>query len=216
MVLRLLRRSLDHFRFHGSGNYWERRYAKGGDSGQGSYGKFAAFKAEILNPFVRENKVESVIEFGCGDGNQLSLAEYPRYLGVDVSRTAVEHCRKRFAQDPSKSFVLSDEYNGEKAHLALSLDVIYHLIEDEIFFAYMQRLFGAATRFVILYCSNVPPDELALRNTARAAHVKHRDVRGFIQQSFPEWKLIQHLPNRYPYNWETGEGSFAEFFIYRR
>jgi hypothetical protein len=45
----------------------------------GSYGKFAAFKAEVLNAFVQEMRVDTVIEFGCGDGNQLTLARYPLF-----------------------------------------------------------------------------------------------------------------------------------------
>ena len=38
-----------------SKNYWEKRYLKGGDSGDGSYGKLAEFKAKIMNRFVKEN-----------------------------------------------------------------------------------------------------------------------------------------------------------------
>ena len=75
--------------FPGSAAYWESRYAKGGSSGVGSYGRFAEFKAEVLNRFVATHSVQSVIEFGCGDGNQLALASYPWYLGYDVSATAV-------------------------------------------------------------------------------------------------------------------------------
>jgi hypothetical protein len=36
--------------------------------------------------------VRSAIEFGCGDGHQLTLVDYPRYTGVDVSETIVRHC----------------------------------------------------------------------------------------------------------------------------
>src|ERR1700689_4886366 len=73
-------------RFH-SPSYWDSRYAGGGNSGDGSYGNLAKFKASVLNQFVAENRIASVVEFGCGDGNQVSLAEYPRYVGIDVSPT---------------------------------------------------------------------------------------------------------------------------------
>ncbi|HVZ33768.1 MAG TPA: class I SAM-dependent methyltransferase, partial [Polyangiaceae bacterium] len=79
-----------------SGEYWERRYGLRMTSGPGSYGALAAFKAEILNGFVRQHRIESVLELGCGDGNQLALAEYPRYLGLDVSKTAIDLCVQRF------------------------------------------------------------------------------------------------------------------------
>ena len=41
-------------RFPGSAQYWDERYATGGTSGSGSYNRLAAFKAEILNEFVRD------------------------------------------------------------------------------------------------------------------------------------------------------------------
>jgi len=125
--------------FRGSAQYWERNYACGGTSGPGSYGALAEGKAAFLNAFVDEHGVGSVIEFGCGDGHQLSLARYPRYVGVDVSRTAIGLCRRQFAHDGTKSFFLYDDAcfvdraGLFTAELALSLDVIYHLTEDEVF-----------------------------------------------------------------------------------
>jgi hypothetical protein len=35
----------------------------------------AEFKARAVNDFVRENSVKSIVEYGCGDGNQLKSAE---------------------------------------------------------------------------------------------------------------------------------------------
>jgi hypothetical protein len=56
--------------------------------------RLAAFKAHILNDFIVDNDVRSLIEFGCRDGNQLRLCRYPQYIGIDVSPTAVAKCRK--------------------------------------------------------------------------------------------------------------------------
>ena len=50
--------------FPSSQFYCENRYKKGGTSGAGSYDRTARFKADILNSFVKENNIESVIEFG--------------------------------------------------------------------------------------------------------------------------------------------------------
>ncbi len=74
-----------------------------------------------------------MIEYGCGDGNQLILADYPQYIGFDVSPDAVALCKKIFSADLTKAFHLMDEYNHQTADLTLSLDVIYHLVEDECF-----------------------------------------------------------------------------------
>src|SRR5258706_45661 len=91
--------------FRGSGRYWESRYVSGGTSGAGSYGVQAEYKASFLNSFVADNNVRTVVEFGCGDGNQLRLAAYPSYLGLDVSSKAVHMCIEAFRSDQSKSFL---------------------------------------------------------------------------------------------------------------
>ncbi len=196
----------DHF--ENSADYWERRYASGGNSGAGSYSKFAEFKAEFLNEFVRERSVRTVIEFGCGDGNQLSLAQYPEYKGYDVSRVAVELCRKRFASDATKTFGLISEYKDEAADLALSLDVIYHLVEDAVFEAYMRMLFAASTRHVIVYSSDADVSE-------SVPHVRQRKFSKWVQENISNWALVDRIPNRYPYRGDGTKGSFADFFVYQ-
>lgn len=193
-----------------SESYWESRYQEGGDSGAGSYRKFAQFKSEILNDFVKQNKVISVIEFGCGDGNQLRYAEYPSYLGYDVSNKAVEHCRQLFKTDHSKQFALVSLYKGEKAELALSLDVLYHLIENDIYDHYMHQLFAASTRFVGIYSSNT--EKAISRNSD---HIRHRQFTAWIANNAPEWELMQFIPNLYPYNGNHKESSFADFYFFK-
>ncbi|MEO6666922.1 MAG: class I SAM-dependent methyltransferase [Nitrospiria bacterium] len=196
--------------FPGTAAYWERRYASGGTSGAGSYGPFAEFKAKVINDFVSRHHVDSVIEFGCGDGNQLKLARYPRYLGLDVSESAVARCQSEFPHDRSKEFKLSSEYRGEKADLALSLDVIYHLVEEDVFQDYMRALFGASNRYVIIYSSN-SDDNRRYDGT----HLRQRKFTEWVAVNMPGWRLIAHIPNEYPYEPDTSGGSIADFFIYQ-
>ena len=203
--------------FPGSEEFWETRYSLGGNSGQGSYGKFARFKADVLNEFVSENAILSVIEFGCGDGNQLSLAKYPEYIGLDVSPTAISLCREKFGQDENKSFFLYssscfvDRQNIFLADLGLSLDVIYHLVEDEVYHAYMDHLFSASKKFVIVYSSD--RDQAG---GAHARHVRHRNFSKRVKERFPDWKLIKKVKNPYPGKGDFGQGSFADFFIFEK
>jgi hypothetical protein len=197
--------------FKGSETYWSERYRKGGNSGPGSYSALAEFKASVLNGFVAEQGVASVIEFGCGDGNQLTLGKYPRYLGLDVSDVAVERCRQRFASDSTKSFKLLGDYSGEKADLALSLDVIYHLVEDQVFERHLLAVFGAATRFVAVYSTNVDaPDDAGL------AHVRHRHFTDFVERRLPEWKLLRVEHKARPYTGDIATSSLADFYFYER
>ena len=196
--------------FRDSSDYWKRRYEAGGDSRAGSYGELANFKAGVINRFVSEHKVKTVIEFGCGDGNQLLLAEYPEYLGFDISPDAVQICKRHFAADSTKSFRLVDDYDEENAELALSLDVIYHLVEDPVFEAYMDRLFRSADRFVIIYSSNTDQNPMI-----RPPHVRHRAFSKWVD-NLSNWTLEAQIPNRLPSSCDSLNGSFADFWIYRK
>jgi SAM-dependent methyltransferase len=191
----------------GSEKYWVDRYAAGRNSGSGSYNHLAEFKAEILNKFVDAHHIRSVIEYGCGDGNQLKLANYPKYVGFDVSPGAIALCQQIFARDKSKEFKLAKDYQGERAELTISLDVLYHLIEDSVFENYLTRLFDSATTYVIIYSSD--KDE-----QRSLSHIKHRKFTQWVDRNRQQWQLLEHIPNRYPDNGNHEETSFADFYIF--
>jgi hypothetical protein len=201
--------------FPGSGEYWEKRYKEGGTSGGGSYNRLALFKAEVLNGFVAKNNIDSVIEFGCGDGNQLKLAAYPNYIGLDVSKKAIQMCTKVFAQDQTKSFFLYDPFaftdNGKifRVDLALSLDVIYHLVEDEVFETYMRHLFHSAEQYVIVYSSDF--------EGAQRFHERDRKFTEWVEKNILDWRLKEVIKNKFPEDrTHPEETSKADFFIYTR
>jgi len=199
--------------FQGSKKYWEKRYSTGGNSGCGSYNELAEFKAEIINNFVSENDVSTVIEFGCGDGNQLELAKYKAYLGLDVSNTIINLCKEKFSSDPTKSFKLVSEYNGETAELAMSLDVIFHLIEDKVYHDYMKRLFSAAEQYVIFCSSNFDDKKFG---KYWGSHFKNRKFTKWMEKNITDWSLVKLIPNIYPYNEEEKTGSVSDFYIYKK
>jgi SAM-dependent methyltransferase len=192
-----------------SADYWRRRYRAGLDSGAGSYGELAQFKAATLNEFVREQGVQSVIELGCGDGHQLSLAHYPRYLGLDVSSEAVDLCRARFPHDPDKSFLFYDPLrtiNLERflsADLTLSLDVIYHLLEDDVYDRYLQMLFACSRKFVIIYSSNDTTPDVAW-------HVRNRAFTQDVANRFKDFSLTTVIKNSHR------NLTPADFYVFQR
>jgi len=200
-----------------SKRYWERRYANGGSSGAGSYGRLAQYKAEFLNSFARERNVSSVIEFGSGDGAQLGLFEFKHYIGLDVSVTSIKRCIQQYADDESKSFYLYDAELTKDSHhlftaeLALSLDVIYHLVEDTVFEAYMRALFTAAESYVIIYSSNTSEN-----TPIQAEHVRHRRFTDWVDEHEKDWMLIDHAVNKYSLKTNEIEESFADFYVYSR
>jgi hypothetical protein len=200
-----------------SKEYWQNRYVGGGNSGAGSYGRLAKYKATFLNEFVSENSIQSVIEFGSGDGNQLTLAEYPAYLGLDVSVESIEQCLRLFSTDVSKSFMLyepttyHDPQGFVGADLSLSLDVIFHLVEDGVFEKYIHDLFNSARRFVIIYASN--------RNdyNPNIPHLKHRKFTSYIDKKISGWSLKTSVENDYPFDPnDPDETSYSDFYIYEK
>lgn len=181
-------------RFRDSRSYWNSRYVARGTSGVGSYALQASYKADYVNRFVQENAIGSVIEFGCGDGNQLGLAEYPRYVGIDVAGPAIKRCIESFRDDPTKSFLtydasaFADRARFLHADLALSLDVVFHLVEDDVYEAYMHALFNAADRFVIVYARDRDESPPLKR------HVRWREFTPWVEQNVAGWSLLEIEP----------------------
>jgi len=195
-----------NIRYPASEMYWEKRYLKNGTSGNGSYGNIALYKAGIINKFVAENNIRKIIEFGCGDGNQLKQFEFPLYIGFDVSVTAIEKCISIFKGDNSKSFFIYnhkafvDNIGLFKAELVISLDVIYHLLTDEEYENYMYLLFSSSLRFVIIYAWDVEGKQ--------KLHVRHRKFTEWIKKNLNSWQLINQIKNE--------DGPTCDFFIYEK
>ena len=195
-----------------SRSYWENRYAKGGNSGAGSYNHLARFKASVLNYFVIKNHINTVIEFGSGDCNQLSLANYKNYIGYDVSQTAISICKKKFKNDKTKTFIHLDGIfnNKKKADLSISLEVIFHLIEDEVFNSYMQNLFDSSKKYVCIYSSNF--------NRPSRRWVRHRKFTNWIDKYMSRnWKMKEYIPNKYPFDIKHKyKTSYSNFYFYEK
>jgi SAM-dependent methyltransferase len=212
-ALRLLHRSYTQRHWVDSRNYWEQNYASGGLSGPGSYGRLATAKADFLNRFVEDRHIATVLELGCGDGNQLSLANYPSYVGVDISPIAVDACRARFSDDPSKRFFVEGSEPIPVCELGLSLDVTFHLVEDETFERYMADLLEHSSRFVVLYTSD---SDVYLPKERTPHHVRHRPVGRWMAMQ-DGWRLIRRHANPYPYKeGDIQNTSPADFYVYEK
>jgi len=96
------------------------------------------------------------------------------------------------------------------AAMALSIDVIYHLVEDDVFAAYIDALFTHASRLVLIYASN-------LDGNWTSPHVRHRRFSAYVAKQYPSWRLRAHIPNPYPFDPDRpDETSFADFFLFAR
>lgn len=195
-----------HFRYPGSARYWETRYAAGGNSGPGSSGALAAYKAQVVNDFVAEMNIGSVTEFGCGDGQQLALAHYPAYCGLDIAPSAIQICREKFAAVPSCRF---DIYHPENFHpvdfqsdMALSMEVIFHLTEERLYKLYLQHLFACARRWVVIFSSDEPD--------GTGGVFPHFRPRPFTKDIPEGWVLRQRLQN------PLRQLSISDFYFFEK
>ncbi|HSZ71113.1 MAG TPA: methyltransferase domain-containing protein [Cytophagaceae bacterium] len=196
--------------FEHSEKYWIDRYDKGGNSGAGSYHRLAVFKAAVINAWVKENNIQTVIEFGCGDGNQLRYFHFPSYIGYDVSTQALKLCSKLFQQDVSKHFALMKEYDQRSVDMSMSLDVIYHLIEDDVYHQYMSALFQASHQFVVIYSSDKE------EKPTNVSHVRQRQFSAWVKEYRPDFALVKHIPNQYPYDGNAVDTSISDFYIFQK
>ncbi|MBL4889791.1 MAG: class I SAM-dependent methyltransferase [Candidatus Lindowbacteria bacterium] len=197
--------------FKGSNIYWNERYEAGATSGDGSYNELAKFKAEQINKFIEEHNISSVIEFGCGDGNQLGLINYANYTGFDISQKAIDECLEKYANDKTKSFYHVDDYASHVAELTVSLDVVFHLVEDRVFELYMRQLFSSATRYVLIYSTDTNE-----QGKVQSPHVRHRKFSDWIDSNASEWTLFQKNPNPHDFGDYFPHDVRVDFYIFTR
>ena len=193
-----------------SAEYWKKRYASGGNSGSGSYGALAEFKAQSLNSFIQDNKIHSIVEYGSGDGNQLGLIKIANYLGLDVSPDAIKRTAEMYAVDPTKRFQVYDPDtfhagSNEQAELSISMDVILHLTENVRYEKYMENLLNSGIRYVGIF--NTATDKQLEK---MAPHNRYRDHRSWIEVNAADFEEVRvdMLPESIGYPHETG------FFYY--
>lgn len=178
-----------------SKEYWENRYRFGGNSGVGSQGVIAKYKAQVINDFVKNNNIQTACELGCGDW-LFSLFIIPKYTGYDVSEFIIDKNQRNYIDTFTTSMDDLTDYD-----LTISMDVILHLIEEDVYQQYMKDLFRLSNKFVIIYCTN--KDEIL--------GGMHNRFRNFLPDVPENFELIEHLDNPH-----KGSDTQADFFIFKR
>ena len=115
-----------------------------------------------------------------------------KYRGNDISETIIQNCKKQFENDLTKEFLILSDYEPKIFDLAISLDVIFHLDEDENFENHMKLLFESSNKFVLIYSSNFEKLNLFLK-----PHIRHRKFTDWMNENVPDWKLILYTPNKF-------------------
>ena len=178
--------------------YWEDRYRNGGNSGSGSYNQAATIKANYINSVIAKYKIQTINDFGHGDGNQISLLKgFSHYTGYDVSSSVRDRVTKRFREDKRYTFLDSVE-TMSKADLTMSLDVLYHLVEYEVWELHLKWLFTLG-EYVLIYGMD--------REDRGDRHVVSRRFTEYIERLYDNFTLL-----------ETADGSHekVKFYLYKK
>lgn len=189
--------------------YWNQNYKHGGNSGSGSYGLLADFKSQIINDLMTQHAITSVIEFGCGDGNQLQTMKYPQYLGLDVAESSISLCKEIFKEDLNKSFMLYKpgflvNRGFFKADLVVCLDVLYHITDEYDFNTTLWDVFQCSSSWVVLYTkitTGLEPQEVVT--------IKDRDIMSYLAK-ISDFEIVEIIPQRYP------ELSSSHFIVLKK
>jgi hypothetical protein len=110
-------------------------------SGRGSEGTFAERKIALIKEIATDYKVTTLLDLGCGDFFWMKEAvrSIDHYHGIDIVEELIDVNSKQFGGD-RVSFQCLDLINPDqqklltvrKADLVLCLDVIGHLLNDEV------------------------------------------------------------------------------------
>lgn len=150
--------------------YWNDRYVSGRDSGAGSYGLEAQYKASVINEVISKTGAKVIHEVGVGDGNNLQYYDIKEsYIGYDISREAINLCLQKFSGDTRYSFT-TDKHILINADLCLCLDVLFHQVQDELYQETLDLLFKTNAKSVLIY--SYDSDD----NNGMSAHMKMRKV----------------------------------------
>jgi SAM-dependent methyltransferase len=165
-----------------SKSFWENRYRNNGNSGLGSYGDESKFKSSYINDLIKKESIKTITDLGCGDGNQISLLSgFKKYYGYDFSDTALIKA-KNINKGAEYEFInnISDLPISD---MSMSLDVTYHIIEDNLFDEYLSKLFMLGERYVLIYSMDVDGPQIS-------EHIKSRSFTKWVKENDIKYTLV--------------------------
>ena len=165
-----------------SKSFWENRYRNNGNSGLGSYGDESKFKSSYINDLIKKESVKTITDLGCGDGNQISLLSgFKKYYGYDFSDTAL--IKAKNINKGSEYEFINNISDLPISDMSMSLDVTYHIIEDNLFDEYLSKLFMLGERYVLIYSMDVDAPQIS-------EHIKSRSFTKWVKENDIKYTLV--------------------------
>jgi 2-polyprenyl-3-methyl-5-hydroxy-6-metoxy-1,4-benzoquinol methylase len=129
------------------GEYWEKRYSRGGTSGAGSVGKTREWKWKVIDGVV--GPLDSVVDVSCGDLSFWENRDCEKYVGIDISETVISLDRVR---RPSWTFVCAPAENKQdvKGKTVFCMDVLFHIMDDDKYDRILSNLVSYSTHWIVV------------------------------------------------------------------
>jgi 2-polyprenyl-3-methyl-5-hydroxy-6-metoxy-1,4-benzoquinol methylase len=176
--------------------YWQEWYSAGNNSGQGSMGELLEFKAAFINKHLEG--VNSVFDFGCGDGSLSRLLNIENYFGIDVSKEIVSKCNKQKKKTnhnyEQASFIdINPEFIKSKIQpeALMCIDALYHVMDNSVVDKTLENLFSGISPLVILY--TIPNEKMS---GEKIGAINFYDNSKKLSKITQDWKLVEETKPR--------------------
>lgn len=95
-----------------------------GGSGGGSSPENTVEYRKLLQRFLKDRNIKTVVDFGCGDWGFSHLIDWTGidYTGLDCVQSVIDANKRKYAH----RFVMSDNLNGYAADLLIMKDILQH------------------------------------------------------------------------------------------
>ena len=87
--------------------------------------------------------------------------------------------------------------------LTMSLDVLYHILEEECYVTYLKNLFSSSSNYVLIYSNNY--------NGHIVGHMHTRKFTNDVENMFPNWSLHEKINQIYP---KKSSAAFYYIILY--
>lgn len=191
-----------------SAEYWKDRLQTIGDAGAGSGGPMRLFKIDTINDFIRENRVQSVLDFGYGDCRVSAFIRSKIYTGVDITDKFAFMAGMFIAEHTTLLRSPFDiDIPAPPHELVICLDVLFHILPHEIEYLHktLDNIYKYSNRHIIIYAQDSRQPYHA--HLIGGVHVCNSPWRQYLEQ-MPIVLEKQIAPH--------GQPTSSQFFIYRK
>ena len=171
---------------------WNHHYEAGGKSAEDdNYREPTRWKHDILNRFYTPGK-DTIIDVGCGDLQfwKDDLTPGDKYTGIDISETIAAKNHEKY---PNQTFIAasSDHTQNIKADVVICIDMLYHIMDDEVYLKTLGNLKKYAGSTILIYTWRKPPWSIARR----------------VLMALVQFKNTGQIPQ----DWLTSDGNYQKY-----